>query len=252
MNDIDLDNDGFNNWEDRFPDNPNEYQDIDNDGIGDNLDNDDDNDGYLDIVDPFPLDSTEWYDFDNDGIGNNLDLDDDNDGIADDVDLYPLNPINDIESFLKNQLNLLNSTIGNLSHIIKDNHNLTRNQILFELESILRQLEGVDSNLSSHQSATDNKFENLDRNLDAIQEQQEMQFTIFLLLFIIMLIMLITLMILLSRTNKRIKEIEMSEFNDEESTAPIEEEDIDGDATPLPEPPKATIEEIYEENEESV
>jgi hypothetical protein len=163
-----------------------------------------------------------------------------------------LNPINDIESFIENQLTLLNSTIGNLSQIIENNHNMTRKQISFELEGILRQLEEVDSNLSSHRSETDNGFENLDRNLDTIQEQQEMQFMVFLLLFIMMLLMLITLMILLSKTNKRIKEIEMTEFNDEESTEAIEEVDVDGDAPPLPEPPKATIEEILEEDEKSI
>ena len=44
---------------------------------------DTDGDGVLDLNDRFPLDNTEWEDSDNDGLGNNADLDDDNDGLSD-------------------------------------------------------------------------------------------------------------------------------------------------------------------------
>jgi len=54
--DSDIDNDGFDNTEDRFPLDPNEYLDTDNDGVGNNADTDDDNDGVDDIRDPAPLD----------------------------------------------------------------------------------------------------------------------------------------------------------------------------------------------------
>ncbi len=44
---------------------------------------DTDEDGWNDGVDAFPLDPTEWNDNDNDGIGDNADADDDNDGMPD-------------------------------------------------------------------------------------------------------------------------------------------------------------------------
>jgi len=44
---------------------------------------DSDGDGVPDSLDPFPDDPTEWADNDNDGIGNNADSDDDNDGMPD-------------------------------------------------------------------------------------------------------------------------------------------------------------------------
>jgi hypothetical protein len=44
---------------------------------------DTDGDGVLDLNDRFPLDNTEWEDSDDDGLGNNADLDDDNDGLSD-------------------------------------------------------------------------------------------------------------------------------------------------------------------------
>lgn len=58
--------------------------DLDGDGCRDfTEDSDDDGDGYLDWEDEFPLDSSEWEDFDEDGIGDNADSDDDNDGVSD-------------------------------------------------------------------------------------------------------------------------------------------------------------------------
>ena len=66
----DLDNDGVPDTEDKFPSDPRESSDYDNDGIGDEADPDDDNDGYLDLAeinagtDPFnskskPIDTFE-------------------------------------------------------------------------------------------------------------------------------------------------------------------------------------------------
>lgn len=55
---------------DAFPSDPNETQDTDNDGVGDN-------------ADAFPSDSNETQDTDGDGVGNNTDLDDDGDGLSD-------------------------------------------------------------------------------------------------------------------------------------------------------------------------
>ena len=42
---VDADNDGFYDYDDDFPNDPNEYLDTDNDGLGDNADTDDDGDG---------------------------------------------------------------------------------------------------------------------------------------------------------------------------------------------------------------
>tara|TARA_S200000501_G_scaffold8399_1_gene7479 strand:- start:2580 stop:5696 length:3117 start_codon:yes stop_codon:yes gene_type:complete len=125
--DPDDDNDGTNDVDDDFPQNPSETTDTDNDGIGNNadddddgdgwddseeadcntnpldyssqpsdtdsddlcneLDDDDDGDGYLDSDDDFPLDDSEWLDTDNDGIGNNIDTNDDSDGFSDEDEI---------------------------------------------------------------------------------------------------------------------------------------------------------------------
>lgn len=66
----DRDGDGVEDFEDRFPDDPNEDSDFDWDGIGDNADPDDDNDNVLDIDDAFPLNGRESADSDGDGIGD--------------------------------------------------------------------------------------------------------------------------------------------------------------------------------------
>ncbi len=68
----------------------------------DEFDDDDDNDGLSDSFDAFPLDSCAWQDTDDDGRPDTLendcstslieDLDDDNDGLADDVDNDPKVP----------------------------------------------------------------------------------------------------------------------------------------------------------------
>jgi len=90
--DTDRDDDGVLNFEDVFPNDPNESVDTDKDGVGNNGDPDDDNDGVADNNDAFPLDSSEKQDSDGDGIGNNADTDDDNDGVADGEDDFPLDP----------------------------------------------------------------------------------------------------------------------------------------------------------------
>jgi len=64
------------------------------------LDLDDDNDGVADTTDKFPLDPTETLDTDNDGVGNNADWDDDNDGVPDNIDAAPLNNANTSEIVL--------------------------------------------------------------------------------------------------------------------------------------------------------
>lgn len=66
--------------------------DFDLDGMSDIWDEDDDNDGYLDYEDRFPYDASECCDFDNDGIGDNADNDDDNDGVEDSADIAPYDP----------------------------------------------------------------------------------------------------------------------------------------------------------------
>ena len=120
---IDTDGDSFYDYDDAFPNDPNENIDTDADGIGNNTDTDDDGDGQsdvdeiangtdplvanprpgdsdgdgiADVIDPdddndgvndtqdrFPLDANESSDNDNDGIGDNADTDDDNDSYSD-------------------------------------------------------------------------------------------------------------------------------------------------------------------------
>lgn len=85
----DDDHDGVPNSIDRFPNDPNESSDMDNDGIGDNADTDDDNDGIADNIDTNPGENDATDDSDHDGINNQVDLDDDNDGHLDTEDLFP-------------------------------------------------------------------------------------------------------------------------------------------------------------------
>ena len=94
----DADNDGVANDLDAFPNDPNEYFDSDNDGVGDNADTDDDNDGTLDSSDAFPYDPSETMDSDGDGWGDNADafpndasekIDSDGDGVGDNADMFP-------------------------------------------------------------------------------------------------------------------------------------------------------------------
>ncbi len=58
-----------------------------------------DNDGYPDSVDAFPNDPNEWVDTDSDGTGDNEDNDDDNDGMSDDYEKnYGLDPLDDSDA----------------------------------------------------------------------------------------------------------------------------------------------------------
>ena len=97
--DLDDDNDGVLDENDRFPRDPFEQYDTDGDGAGNAADDDDDNDGVLDSNDAFPLDAGEFLDTDLDGIGNNADSDDDGDGILDAQDGFPLLAIGDRPDF---------------------------------------------------------------------------------------------------------------------------------------------------------
>lgn len=55
---------------------------------------DNDNDGYANDEDAFPDNPNEWLDTDNNGIGNNADIDDDGDGLPDDWESeYGFNPL---------------------------------------------------------------------------------------------------------------------------------------------------------------
>ena len=106
ITDPDDDNDGFPDFEDRFPQDARDWADSDRDGVGDNTDafpndgnkrfdtdgdgiadrddTDDDGDGIADSDDDYPLDT------DDDGTDNALDDDDDGDGVADNADAFPL------------------------------------------------------------------------------------------------------------------------------------------------------------------
>lgn len=78
-----------------------DYLDTDGDLVLNIRDDDDDNDGYADNIDIFPLDPNDWEDSDDDGLGDNYELsvglnpndeDSDGDGIVDGDDPFPLTP----------------------------------------------------------------------------------------------------------------------------------------------------------------
>jgi hypothetical protein len=97
--DLDTDGDGYENFADDFPEDPEEWLDTDNDGIGDNADQDDDNDGYNDTVElEVGTDPKSRYsspvDTDSDGILDFWDEDDDGDGMPDQWESqYGLDPL---------------------------------------------------------------------------------------------------------------------------------------------------------------
>jgi hypothetical protein len=74
-----------------FPNDANEYWDIDNDGTGDNSDSDIDGDGTLNSIDAAPFDPNDIYDTDGDGVSDSYDPNDDGDNFLDIDDPDPLN-----------------------------------------------------------------------------------------------------------------------------------------------------------------
>ncbi|ABL99309.1 AAA ATPase containing von Willebrand factor type A (vWA) domain [Shewanella amazonensis SB2B] len=118
--DIDDDNDGYADWEDRLPKDASEHLDTDGDGIGNNADTDDDNDGLsdadeitagtdpliadtdgdgtLDGADPAPTVYGDLPDFDGDGIADINDEDRDNDGVPD--FLYQIDGTNELQTLV--------------------------------------------------------------------------------------------------------------------------------------------------------
>lgn len=93
----DRDGDGVLDDEDAFPDDPTEWADLDNDGVGDNSDPDRDGDGisndYETQLGTDPNDPASVPpDFDGDGIPDSLDDDRDGDGTANKQDTYPDDP----------------------------------------------------------------------------------------------------------------------------------------------------------------
>jgi len=96
--DDDDDGDGFADGEDAFPLDDSEWLDTDGDFVGNNTDTNDDNDPEPDVSDAFPLDPAEWVDTDSDGVGNNADTDDDGDGVADVDDDLPLDPNDSVDT----------------------------------------------------------------------------------------------------------------------------------------------------------
>jgi hypothetical protein len=90
--DPDVDGDGYPNAEDLFPRDPTEHADLDGDGVGDNADPDRDGDQVPNNLDVFPDDPEEWADLDGDGFGDNTDIDIDGDGVVNALDAFPENP----------------------------------------------------------------------------------------------------------------------------------------------------------------
>lgn len=64
--------------------------DVDGDGIPNDVDNDDDGDGFADVLDAEPLNALVAGDHDGDGADSVTDSDDDNDGVPDATDAAPL------------------------------------------------------------------------------------------------------------------------------------------------------------------
>ena len=97
----DADEDGVVDAKDAFPNDAQEWQDTDGDGVGNTVDPDDDGDGVVDKDDEFPLDASESADRDDDGVGDNGDAcpddpdetaDVDGDGVCDNADAFPDDP----------------------------------------------------------------------------------------------------------------------------------------------------------------
>jgi hypothetical protein len=89
-------------YQDVFVNDPTEWLDTDNNGVGNNIDLDDDGDGISDEyeiqlgIDPLDPNDTP-SDFNSNGVPDALE-DSDGDGYNDDIDLYPLDPIRAIDN----------------------------------------------------------------------------------------------------------------------------------------------------------
>ncbi len=112
----DTDGDGVGDYGDAFPNDPTESADSDGDGVGDNADAfptdstesvDTDGDGVGDNGDAFPNDPSESVDTDGDGVGDNADafptdstesVDTDGDGVGDNGDAFPNDPSESADS----------------------------------------------------------------------------------------------------------------------------------------------------------
>jgi len=124
----DSDSDGILNELDKFPTNPAEWLDTDNDSIGDNSDPDIDGDGLLNDDDIFPLNALEWLDTDNDGLGNNSDPDIDGDSILNDDDIFPLDALEWLDSD--------NDGLGNNSDPDIDGDSILNDDDIFPLDAL--------------------------------------------------------------------------------------------------------------------
>ncbi|MDA8718359.1 hypothetical protein N9M09_03995 [Candidatus Poseidoniales archaeon] len=126
----DLDSDGYYDWDDLFPYDQTEWNDTDDDGVGDNSDRcegfddgidvdldgivdgcdpliDNDGDGVANDEDAFPSDPSETNDSDGDGVGDNSDwapydstesVDNDDDGVGDNADAFPADASETVDS----------------------------------------------------------------------------------------------------------------------------------------------------------
>lgn len=96
----DTDHDGHADKSDAFPHDPDEWADLDTDGMGDHSDDDIDGDGHLNENDEHPRDPAlpgddrekEWADLDEDGKADNHDEDIDGDGHLNVDDEHPRDP----------------------------------------------------------------------------------------------------------------------------------------------------------------
>jgi hypothetical protein len=104
--DLDSDGDDIPNFLDPFPEDANEWNDTDSDGVGDNTDDDDDNDGFPDAIEIAAGTNPRSFasfpeDIDIDGVLDYLDDDDDGDGMPDDWELrHGLDPLDPSDASL--------------------------------------------------------------------------------------------------------------------------------------------------------
>lgn len=89
----DRDGDGIADEQDIFPDDSTEWEDLDEDGIGNNADDDDDGDDIPDEDDLDPNDPSVTTDIDGDGVDDSIDRDTDGDGL---VEIRSLTDLDDM------------------------------------------------------------------------------------------------------------------------------------------------------------